>query len=145
MKDSQITLVQSSWHYAMQDQDRFISIVYDNLFEISPKTRLLFKRNLKMQQKKIMTTLGATIDSLDDPGSIMYDLIPIGMRHSDYNVSQEDFANFRTALLKAIKTILQDEYTAALEEAWIAIYKFIMDTMCSAMRASVNYRTKSDM
>ena len=134
MKDKQIMLVQESWKLAMYDEDEFINLVYDNLFEISPESRQLFKRNLKMQSKKIMNMFGSVIEKLDRLELVMPDLIPAGRRHKDYGVDSKNFEDFRIALLRALKTVLKNEYSSELEEAWNVVYRFISSTMCSAMR-----------
>ena len=139
MLDAQKQLVQTSWQHASIDKELFISTLYNNFFEISPRSRVLFKRNMKIHQRNIVAMLGSTIERLDTLHLIMPDLIPAGSRHKLYNVSPDHFESFRLALLKTLEQFLNQEYTTELEDAWNIVYEFISSTMCSAMRTSPDH------
>lgn len=134
MLDAEKRLVQTSWQKASSDKELFIETLYANFFEMSPRSRLLFKRDLKLHQRSIVAMLGSTIERLDTLELVMPELIPSGARHKDYRVTQDDFELFRIALLDTLKFFLAQDYTEDLEDAWNTVYRFIASTMCSAMR-----------
>ena len=136
MLDCQKKLVQDSWSKVTIDEDLFITTLYDTFFEMTPRSRLLFKRNLKLHRKNIIAMLGSVINRLDKLDMVMPDLIPSGSRHKGYNVTPDDFENFRIAILKTLKHFLAQDYNNELEEAWNVVYQFISSTMCSAMRVA---------
>ena len=139
MLDFQKKLVQESWIEASADKDLFIATLYDIFFDMTPRSRLKFKRNLKLHSKNIVAMIESIIERLNTLDKIMPELIPSGARHKDYLVTPEEFEHFRIALLKTIEHFLEQKYTDELEEAWNVVYRFMSSTMCSAMRVAPNH------
>ncbi|MDH3326983.1 MAG: globin domain-containing protein [Gammaproteobacteria bacterium] len=134
MIDAQKKLVQNSWLEVSADKDQFIATLYDNFFELSPRSRFLFKRDLKLHTRNIVAKIESVIKDLNALDRVMPELIPTGGRHKDYGVTHDEFELFHVALLNTLKQFIGEGYTEELEEAWSIMYRLISSTMCSAMR-----------
>ena len=141
MLDIQKQLVKNSWFEASSDKELFISTLYENFFNMTPRSRLKFKRNLKLHSRTIVAMMESVISRLNELDLVMPELIPSGARHKDYLVTYEEFDYFRIALLQTLKHFLGENYTEELEEAWSVVYRFISSTMCSAMRIAPDQAT----
>jgi nitric oxide dioxygenase len=136
MNDRQIILVKESW-LVLERQEDFVEVFYDTLFSIKPELRRLFKRNIHMQGRKILSMLGYSIEHLNDFEKVVPALISSGIRHIDYGVEILDFAVFREALLKTLQHYLKDDYSDEIKTAWNNAYNLIESIMCSTMKYSV--------
>ena len=108
-------------------------LFYGRLFQVDPTLRPLFKGDLKTQAKMLMTAIGLTIQSLDQPGKVMPELQAIGLRHTGYGAMPADFDKFGGALVWAFQQSLGDDWTDDVQAAWIAAFSFIRTSMKQAV------------
>jgi hemoglobin-like flavoprotein len=132
MDGKQIKLVQESFKKVIPIADAAAEIFYKELFEISPKLRLLFKGNMQDQGKKLMSTLAIVIAGLDKPDTIIPAAQKLAIKHVHYGVKSEDYTVVGNALLYTLKQGLGDNFNDELRQAWINAYKLLADVMKEA-------------
>lgn len=110
------------------------ALFYDNLFTADPSLRQLFKGNMSQQGERLMTMIGAAVDLLEEPDTLMPVLRKLGARHVNYGVRDEHYATVGAALLKTLSQGLGKAYTDDVHAAWVALYGVVSSTMMDAAR-----------
>ncbi|GLQ75105.1 globin family protein [Vibrio penaeicida] len=125
----QISLVQQSFKQVEPISEQAAEIFYNKLFEYEPELRPLFKGDLKIQGRKLMMMLKATVEGLQDVNALVPVLIQLAQRHNKYGVKRSHFSPVGNALLYTLKTGLGASYTKEHREAWVAVIHVVSDTM----------------
>lgn len=128
----QIELVQNSWKYVTVNISDAGLIFYDRLFAIDPSLRALFKGDIKQQSNRLITMISYAVNKLDTIGDIVPEIEALGQRHVKYNVTPEHYNTVATALLWTLEKALSDQWTEETENAWIAVYTLLSETMIQA-------------
>ena len=76
-------------------------LFYGRLFDLDPSLRQLFKIDLKEQSKKLIATLDALVESIDDWQRIVPVLHQLGQRHVGYGVKEQYYDTVCSALVWA--------------------------------------------
>lgn len=112
------------------------ALFYDNLFTADPKLRQLFQGNMAQQGTRLMTMIGAAVDLLEEPDTLVPVLRKLGARHVNYGVQDQHYATVGAALLKTLKQGLGNAYTDEVHAAWVALYHVVSATMMDAARGA---------
>lgn len=131
MTNKQKELVQSSFALVAPIAETAAQLFYNRLFEIDPSLRRLFKGNVEEQGRKLMQMLALAVKGLDHPESLLPGLRALGARHEQYGVQARDYATVGAALLWTLECGLGAAFTSEVEEAWLAVYTMIAETMQS--------------
>lgn len=91
---------------------------YENLFELDPSLRALFKGDLDAQGTMFVSALGLAVAGLDDAHAGDRTLRDLGARHAAYRLNDAHFATFREALVKTLRAHLGAAFTEAHVSAW---------------------------
>ncbi|THD67983.1 2Fe-2S iron-sulfur cluster binding domain-containing protein [Robertkochia marina] len=126
--DSQLEL-QSSLHLMLNDQDAFAHIFYEKVFEKSPETRLLFKRNMQDQGRLLTHMLSGIVYTLARPDHLISGIKALGKNHVQYGVTAAHYPIVREALLETIDTVLGTNKTPNTMNAWQTSLDFILEEM----------------
>jgi len=102
---------------------------YEALFRRRPDLRALFREDLAGQGMKFMSTLGALVDSLDQPQDLADRLKELGHSHAALGVRAEYFPPMGEALIDTLKAELGAEMTPEAETAWRKAYADLTDMM----------------
>jgi len=112
------------------------ALFYDNLFTADPNLRRLFQGNMAQQGTRLMTMIGAAVDLLEEPDTLVPVLRKLGARHVNYGVQDQHYATVGAALLKTLKQGLGNAYTDEVHAAWVALYHVVSETMMGAARGT---------
>jgi hemoglobin-like flavoprotein len=132
MTPDQKTLVQESFRLLTPIADLAARLFHQRLFELDPKLKSLFKGDMEEQGKKLMKMIAAAVNALDRLEEIVPAVQDLGARHAGYGVEEKDYDIVGNALLWTLQQGLDDLYTSEVEEAWIAAYSELSNTMKNA-------------
>ena len=129
MNEKQIQLVQKSFKLVKPIAHEAAGMFYGRLFELDPSLRAYFKDDLSEQQDKLATALEFAISGLNEPETILPEVEALGYRHGTYGVRPEHYHLAGGALMWTLGQGLGDQFTEDLEEAWLAAYNLLVNTM----------------
>jgi len=132
MSPEHIVLVQQSWQKIKPMTSEMAELFYNNLFEMDPLLKPLFKNNIKDQGNKLMTMLDAAIKLLDDPDKLLPAVQKLGVRHLEYKFEESHYKTVGAALIKTLETGLGNNFTETVKEAWLYVYQTLSQTMILA-------------
>jgi hemoglobin-like flavoprotein len=112
------------------------ALFYDNLFTADPQLRRLFQGNMSQQGERLMTMIGAAVDLLEEPDTLVPVLRKLGARHVNYGVRDAHYDTVGAALLKTLEQGLGAAYTDEVHAAWVALYRVVSATMMDAARGA---------
>jgi hemoglobin-like flavoprotein len=135
MNETTIELVQKSWAKVLPNVDAVGDLFYNNLFELDPELKKLFKGDIKAQGKKLMQMISVAVSKLRNLDTLVPALQELGARHVDYNVEAPHYDTVASALVKTLGEGLGDEFTDELKAAWVEVYGLIAKTMIDAADA----------
>ncbi|WP_228852064.1 adenylate/guanylate cyclase domain-containing protein [Aegicerativicinus sediminis] len=121
--------LQSSLDYLLRNEEEFAAEFYDRVFEISPETRTLFKKNMKDQGRLLTHMLGAIVYSLSRPENLKLGLRFLGESHSRYGVTEAHYPVVLQALMATIENKLGEFSSPELLSAWRTALSMITDEM----------------
>lgn len=132
MTPQQIQLVRSSFQKLAAIPERAGEIFYQRLFELDPNARQLFWGNLQHQGKALFLMLDMIVKSLDIQDKIFPIIFDLGKRHAMYGVRDRDYQPFEQALIDTLSSIIGDDLTPDVRNAWHAAFAFLADIMREA-------------
>ena len=128
-KPDMIHLVQSSFARLSARPKEFVELFYAFLFQDNPELRPLFKDDLTVQVKMLVSMLSSLVRGLNRIQEIEGGLQELGKRHLDYKVARADYDKVARALLRTLEVFLGDDFTPDVRQAWISVYRIVAGTM----------------
>jgi nitric oxide dioxygenase len=133
MTPRQIDLIRASWSAVEPIADTAATLFYDQLFELDPAIRRLFRRtDMAAQRKILMQTLTVVVKSLDKLDTIVPAVQALGRRHAGYGVRSEHYESVGIALLWTLEQGLGEAFDDDTREAWAAAYGTLASVMIAA-------------
>ena len=132
LTEAQKRLVRESFESMQEYETSVVVLFYGRLFEIAPETRTLFKIDIWEQSRKLMDTLRATVDSLDNFMELSPALAELGRKHVTYGVQPYHYGKLRSALLWAMGQALGLEFDRETRAAWDQLLSAISSIMLEA-------------
>lgn len=132
MTPEQVVLVKESFAKVVPIAEQAAGLFYAKLFELNPAYKELFTGDMEEQGRKLMTMIGAAVNSLDRLDEIVPAVQDLGRRHVSYGVKNEDYAVVGEALIWTLGEGLGDQFTDDVKAAWIEVYTVLADTMTKA-------------
>jgi hemoglobin-like flavoprotein len=132
MTPDQKTLVQESFKSVAPIADTAAKLFYQKLFELNPELEPLFKGDMEEQGKKLMKMIATAVNGLDHLEELVPAVQDLGVRHVGYGVKDKDYDTVGEALIWTLQQGLGDSFTPEVQEAWIAVYGVLSDTMKGA-------------
>ena len=130
MKPEQIKLVKKTWKILMGINPTIIGdAFYSKLFTDHPAIRKLFPSDMNQQYIKLVDMLTSIIMNLDHLESVSEEIIAMSNRHTGYGVKPAHYEMVGSALLWTLQKGLGAEWSNDIENAWIACYQSLADTM----------------
>ena len=126
--DTQLEL-QASLNIMLNDQDAFAETFYAKVFEISPETRELFKRNMRDQGRLLTHMLAGIVYSMARRDHLESGLRSLGKSHERYGVVGAHYPVVREAMLYTIDKTLGSRKQAKTMEAWTTTLDQILEMM----------------
>lgn len=131
MTNEEIQLVQRSWNRVLPIKDDAAALFYRRLFELDPGLRPLFTGSMEQQGARLMQMITAAVNGLDRLEALRPVVRQLGERHGTYGVRDEHYDTVASALLWTLEQGLGEEFTPAVQAAWIEVY----GVLASIMRA----------
>ena len=107
-------------------------LFYGKLISLDPTAKRLFHNDLALQGKKLMDTLNAVVESLDEFHVMQPRLADLGRRHAEYGVRPEQYDTLEKALLWTLAQALGADFDPPTREAWQAAIRAINSAMKKA-------------
>jgi hemoglobin-like flavoprotein len=138
MTPQQIGLIQESWRKVLPISDIAAELFYSRLFTLDPSLKPLFKGDMKMQGRKLMSMLGMVVSGLSSFDRLAPAVKELGRRHDAYGVQPLHYRTVAEALLWTLKQGLGDAFTEEAELAWATAYGKIAALMQSKQKAAAS-------
>jgi nitric oxide dioxygenase len=129
MTPEQIRLVRSSFAEIAPVADTVAEMFYEQLFELDPSLRALFRADMADQGKKLVQVLAAVVQGLDRTEALLPTLRALGARHVGYGVRPEHYDAVGAAFLLTLQSGLGERFTPAVSKAWAAAYGLLAGAM----------------
>ena len=105
--------------HAVRDVSAPLSLLfYGKLFELDPSARRLFHNDIARQGQKLLDTLTALADSLDNFDVMRPRLVDLGRRHAEYGIRSAQYETMITAFLWALGHALGADFDDTTRDAW---------------------------
>jgi len=118
-------LVTTTWAAVMQGKTKHGIVLFQNIFEIAPPARALFKFGkandlqaselARLHADRVMDTLDFAVQRLDNLGEVVPALQKLGAMHAKYKVLPAHFPIVGQALLKTLGDGLGEHWTSEVE------------------------------
>jgi len=132
MTPEQKQLVQSSFAKVAPIADQAAALFYGRVFELDPALKPMFKGDISEQGRKLMSTLGVAVGSLDNLDALMPVLQNLGRGHVAYGVQDSHYDTVGAALLWTFEQGLGDGFTPGVKDAWTEVYNIVATVMKAA-------------
>jgi hemoglobin-like flavoprotein len=132
MDSEQQRLVRASFAKVAPIADTAAAIFYDRLFATDPTLRPLFKDDIVVQGRLLMTMIETAVENVHQLDQILPAVRDLGRRHAGYGVTAADYDTVAGALLGTLEQALGREFTPAVRDAWVAYYQALAGEMRAA-------------
>ena len=129
---SQTTLIRDSFELVAETPHAIVQLFYGRLFELDPSLRGMFKTDIKVQATKLVDTLKAVVDLVEQPEALLPTLHELGRQHMIYGVQPAHYDSVRMALLWALGQALQGDFDKETRAAWDGVLIWISREMIGA-------------
>jgi hemoglobin-like flavoprotein len=137
MTPKQVAMVQVSWEKVQPAAEAVAKMFYDQLFNLDPSLRGMFKGDMKEQGRKLMNMITYAVNGLARLDAIVPGVQALGRRHAGYGVTDSHYETVASALLWTLAQGLGPSFTGELRAAWVAAYNVLANTMKEAARETV--------
>ncbi|WP_420863132.1 globin domain-containing protein [Algirhabdus cladophorae] len=127
LTDTEKDCIRVSWSKVISAPQTGADLFYGRLFEESPETRKLFKSDMASQGLKLMQTINAVVDNLDE--DLSETVLQLGTRHQGYDVMEEDYAKVGAALIWMLDAMAGSDFDQSTQDAWGKAYGQICTVM----------------
>lgn len=125
-----IKLLESSLEWVKPQAVEFANMFYDNLFRDYPEVEPLFAKNdREAMQKKLIVSLVLIVENIRNMETLQSALKSLGARHAEVGTLEKHYPMVGAALLKTFKSFLGENWTADMEQSWLAAYNEISNIM----------------
>uniref|UniRef100_A0A7S3Z6G4 Globin domain-containing protein n=1 Tax=Lotharella globosa TaxID=91324 RepID=A0A7S3Z6G4_9EUKA len=132
-------LVTETWAAVMQDKSKHAITLFENIFDIAPAARALFKfgtvsdlttsKLAKLHAEGVMDTVDFAIQRLDNLGEVVPALQKLGTMHANYSVVPAHFPIVGQALLKTLEDGLGEHWTPEVKAGWVKVWTTVVAVM----------------
>lgn len=132
MTPTQIQQVQGTWAQVLPIAEQAAALFYERLFQIDPNLRPLFTGDMQAQGRKLMAMMNTVVNGLTRLETIVPAVQDLGRRHAGYGVQDRHYDTVAEALLWTLGQGLGERFTKEVEQAWVAAYTLLAQTMKGA-------------
>jgi class 3 adenylate cyclase/hemoglobin-like flavoprotein len=125
-----VFVVQSTFARVMPEADIFAQIFYQHLFRLDPSLCPMFAiTDFVKQRRMLLNMIGVTVQGLDRFAEVVPMLRDLGERHAGYGVRPEHYETAGRALLLALESVLCEDFTKDVCQAWETVFGWMRDAM----------------
>jgi hemoglobin-like flavoprotein len=96
----------------------------------------LFKGDMVVQGRLLMTMIETAVENVHQLDQILPAVRDLGRRHASYGVEAADYDTVAGALLGMLEQALGSAFTLAVRDAWVAYYQTLAGEMKAAAPVS---------
>jgi hemoglobin-like flavoprotein len=130
----EISLIQNSFRQINPIADHAGVIFFARLFELDPTLRTTFQGDIGAQGSNLMQSVGFIVYSLDQIEVVLPVLRQMGLRQSEYHLSDEQYEVFCEALLWTLTKCLRETFTVETRDAWAKTFWLLAETIKAGTR-----------
>ena len=135
MTPEEIKLVRATFALVAPIKADAAALFYARLFEIAPRVKPLFKRDMQAQGAMLMSALALVVGGLDRPEALLPQVDALARRHVGYGTEESHYALVGEALLWTLAKGLGEAFTPEVRAAWTSAYSLLSGAMIEADRA----------
>lgn len=129
-QDHRIALVEKSFEQINKHESDFVSEFYAKLFDTYPQIKpFFFNIDTSAQGAKLYASLALLVQNLRQPDALKQVLHPLGKKHIGYGATPERYLMVEQVLIDSLKTLLGDDWTPQLHQAWADTMERVIDIM----------------
>ncbi|XP_055028958.2 x globin [Misgurnus anguillicaudatus] len=143
VNEHQIEIIRDSWRVIQEDIAKVGIIMFVRLFETHPECKDVFflfrdvedlerlrtSRELRAHGLRVMSFIEKSVARLDQSDRLQTLVLELGRSHYRYNASPKYYGYVGTEFICAVQPILKDKWTNELEDAWKALFQYIIHIM----------------
>jgi len=129
LSEQQIQLVQACYRQIEEHPQQFTDFFYNKLFELDPNMQVLFRNDMAIQGRKLVSMLEIAAYGMSDLDMLVPMLRQLAERHNDYGVKKAHFEMLSDALHYALEQHLGEAYSDEHRQAWQQLLDFIISIM----------------
>lgn len=129
MTPRQQVLVRHSFAAIRESAVPLALLFYGRLFDVQPRLRSLFPRDLTAQGQKLMGMFDTILASLDQPEALRPQLRELGARHAALGVQPADYDTLARAFLWSLAHALEAAFSPETRDAWQTLLREISSEM----------------
>ncbi|ELS00894.1 family 3 adenylate cyclase [Xenococcus sp. PCC 7305] len=123
--DEQIDIVKTSFNDLLPEADSLAKIFYEQLYEMAPSVRSMFKGEPHQRQQQLLYVLQSAVKGLSNLEELVPKVQDFGRRYVGHRVKEKDYENVGEALLWSLKQKLGQDFTPEVQKAWAAVYNLL--------------------
>lgn len=127
-----IARLEGSYEVARRHRHLLAEVFYAKLFAAAPQLRPLFSSDLKVQAKKLMSSLDAIVTNLRSPGVNSEMLADLGKRHTGYGARPEHYELVIELLVESMGELGGEKFDAGCLEEWRMALRLVSNQMIAA-------------
>uniref|UniRef100_A0A1A8ESZ8 Globin X, Uncharacterized protein n=1 Tax=Nothobranchius korthausae TaxID=1143690 RepID=A0A1A8ESZ8_9TELE len=141
--EEQIQIIKDSWKVIRDDIAKVGIIMFVRLFETHPECKDVFflfrdvedlerlrtNRELRAHGLRVMSFIEKSVARLDQPERLEALAVELGKSHYHYNAPPKYYNYVGAEFICAVRPILEEMWTAELEEAWKATFQYVSSLM----------------
>jgi hemoglobin-like flavoprotein len=127
LSEEQLEHVKRTWTIVQTLGTSATDLFYQTMFSSKPHFRgtLFANVDIRRQSKMLYAMLNQAVEWLEDAEKLTEALMLAGARHVYYGVKDFHYPLIGSDLIKTLRMGLGDNFTAQVEEAWLATYTVI--------------------
>jgi NAD(P)H-flavin reductase/hemoglobin-like flavoprotein len=128
-------LLKESWILVEEQQDKVAGYFYARMFLSNPHLRNLFPVQMDVQRARLLGAIVNAVQTIGDPDRFEEYLHALGRDHRKFHVQPEHYDVVRDALLEALRTFGDDQWSIEYDQAWTDAYNLIAKKMMAGAEA----------
>jgi NAD(P)H-flavin reductase/hemoglobin-like flavoprotein len=136
--DNLAQLLKESWILVEERREMVAGHFYARMFLSDPHLRDLFPVQMNGQRDRLLEAIVTAVQNMDDPERLDDYLRSLGRDHRKYHVRPEHYDVVGSALLDALRTFAEDQWTVEYDQAWRDAYQVIAEKMLAGAEDDPN-------
>lgn len=136
-------LVQTSYALVKPAGDLFATLFFRRLFEIEPKLGPMLGGDADEHSRQLLRALALGVASLDRFERISPALKLLGVKYRGLGIEEFHYGAVGEALLWTLRQSLAAHWTYDIEDAWVAAFTVIAETMVGSGGDEANHNFRS--